>query len=340
LLGAALCVRTVGYGPLLVAALALLAGAIGRGRGDGSAEHLAGAAEHPVGSAEHLAGAWRWRGAALLPLVAFGLAAAVPIGAYAGWSAAEGRGFTVSAHSGFFLYGRVAPFADCATITRADLRTLCDPRPVGERGAPVRYLWPADSPLRQGNRRIPPGREDLAATFAHEVVRDQPWMLVTSSLRYLAGYLDPAPYETARTSRADTWEFPTERTNVLAPDDPHADDGYFVATDVRGPSGLLAAWSTVSYPLMPLVGLGLLAGAAAALATVRRVPRPVPGDGSHGWRRLFWLAGGSGVSTLVLSAVTSGFDYRYLGAVIGLMGLAAVVGVAGFVGEIRRRRPG
>nr|WP_261557940.1 hypothetical protein [Frankia tisae] len=333
LLGAALCVRTVGYGPLAVAVVVLVADAVAA-RGRRAA---------PV----RAAGAATAR--AVAPVVAFVVAAAVPVGAYAGWSAAEGKGFAVSAHSGFFLYGRVAPFADCSTISRADLRTLCDPRPVNQRGAPVRYLWPAGSPLRQGHRQVPPGREDLAGTFAHEVVRGQPWVIATSSARYLAGYLDPVPYETPKTSRADTWELPTRGTNVLAPDDAHADDGYFVATAVHSPpAGLLAAWSRFSYAPMPLVGLGLLAGVAASLLTAGRairarraarrrgMGRPVDRLGGPG--RLFWLAAGSGVSTLGLSAVTSGFDYRYLGAVIGPIALAAIIGASAFVAALRRRR--
>ncbi len=362
LLGAALCVRTVGYGPLLVAAVVLVADAI-RGRAgarqDSAAQPGPGTPSRPRPRPRR-AGP-RERARAVLPLAAFVLAAAVPTGAYAGWSVSEGQGFTVAAHSGFFLYGRVAPFIDCASFSRPDLRSLCDTRPVAQRGAPVRYLWPADSPLRQGHRVIPAGREDLAAEFAHQAVREQPWTLVTSSLRYLAGYLSPVPHENAKTSRADTWELPTTTTNALRPPDPHADDGYFVATTVHAPAGLLAAWSRLSYPPLPLLGLGLLAGVAAtALALARSVggrrrPRPgaagsvVAGSSTVAERagvgqlaagRLFWLAAGSSVSTLVLAALTAGFDYRYLGAVIGPAGLAAVVGAARFAALLRRRAPG
>ena len=381
LLGAALCVRTVGYGPLALAVAALVIDAARRpsarrdlsARGDTSGEDEsagAGVPGRPGRGGGDAGGRWcAFRGTRMasasasamamamamarryVPAGAFVLAAAVPVGAYAGWSASEGQGFTVSAHSGFFLYGRVAPFADCDDVTGADLRSLCDPRPVGQRGAPVRYLWPADSPLRQDHRRIPAGREDLAGTFAHDVVRRQPLMLITSSARYLAGYLSPLRYETVKTSRADTWELPTDRTNALPPSDPHADDGYFVATDVRGPAHLLAAWSRVSYPPMPLVGVGLLAGLAAAAVGLarglraRRLARGGGGGGGGGGGpaervgpgRLFWLAAGSGVSTLVLSAFTSGFDYRYLGAVIGPIGMAAVLGVAALARAVRHR---
>lgn len=307
------------------------AGARGRGRGASQGRSW--------GSGRDGGRGWP-RSGAFVPALAFVLAAAAPILAYSGWSASEGKGFSVSSHSGFFLYGRVAPFVDCAAVSRPDLRTLCDPRPVDERGAPVRYLWPADSPLRQGHRLIPPGREKLAGEFAGEAVRDQPWMLVTSSARYLVGYLSPVPYVTAKTSRADTWELPSDWTNVVPDDDPHSDDGYFVATEVDDPpAGWLAAYSRASYAPMPLVGLGLLAGLLAtpvAWLRGRRNRRPdQPGAGTG--LRLFWLAGGSGVSTLVLAALTAGFDYRYLGAVIGPVGLAAVVGLAAFAGAVRHR---
>ncbi|WP_206442972.1 hypothetical protein [Candidatus Protofrankia californiensis] len=42
--------------------------------------------------------------------------------------------------------------------------------------------------------------------------------------------------------------------------------------------------------------------------------------------RMFWLASGAGMSVLVLAALTAGFDYRYLGSVVGLLGAAAVLG--------------
>ncbi len=67
---------------------------------------------------------------------------------------------------------------------------------------------------------------------------------------------------------------------------------------------------------------------------------PAAEGGSGGLLRLYCLAAGAGGTTLVLSAVTSGFDYRYLGAVIGLIGLAAMMGVIAFVRVVRHRPSG
>jgi hypothetical protein len=290
LLGAAVTVRTVGYGPLIVTAVVLLA------------------AFQTVGPRR---------------LAAFALAAAVPLVGYSSWSAANGGGFAVSAHSGFFLYGRVAPFASCDDVSRADLRSLCDPRPVSRRPQPDAYLWPADSPLRQGNKDIPPGRMHLTGEFANAVVRRQPGMLVTTTFGYLAGYFSPTRHETAKTSRADTWELPSRYTNAQAPDLPHAIDGYYVTTHVDAAVARpLAAYARWAYPAMPLVGLGLLAGlGAAARAVVTRRRRAGPA-------RLFWLTSGVGMSVLGIGALTAGFDYRYLASVIGPLAAAAVLGVA------------
>nr|WP_018501481.1 hypothetical protein [Parafrankia discariae] len=308
LLGASLTVRTVGYGPLAVGA----AGAV----------VLAGTHWRRARAAVVAAGA----------VLAFLLGAAVPVVAYSAWSAGQGKGFTVTAHSGFFLYGRVAPFADCERLPGdPELRSLCDPRPVGERGSPVTYLWPDDSPLRQGNDLVPPGREELAGEFARHVLREQPWAMVTSTARYLAGYFSPVPYENRLTSRADTWELPRTGTNRLGADGPHAADGYFSVARLHDPPAeLLAFYSRLGYGPMPLVGLGLLAGVlAAVVAPARR--RAGPG-------RLFWLLGGASLATLLLSSLTSAFDYRYLGSVVGLLAPAALLGAAG-LGRVLRPRP-
>ncbi|WP_232793880.1 MULTISPECIES: hypothetical protein [Pseudofrankia] len=315
LLGASLTVRTVGYGPLAVAFVVLLVTT--------TAAAVRARREHGTG---RLPGALR----VLAVVSSFAGAVAAPVCAYSGWSLAEGGHFNVSAHSGFFLYGRVAPFADCAALPedRPVLRTLCDRRPVAQRSQPDTYLWPASSPLRQGHTRIPKGREELAGEFANDIVRAQPWMVLRTSGGYLVGYFSPARHETATTSRADTWELPDTLTNVLPDSDPRSADGYYVVTSMR--SGLaqgLAGYSRLGYAPMPLVGAGLVAGLIAVpVARRRRRPGPPP---------MYWLAGGGGLSVLAISALTAGFDYRYLSSVIGILGAGAVLGAASLARALR-----
>ncbi|WP_238428916.1 hypothetical protein [Frankia nepalensis] len=317
LLGASLTIRTVGYGPLAVGFVVLVATAVAttaRSRGgDG--------------------GGARATSRVVAVTLAYGVAAAAPVCAYSGWSLSEGKGFSVSAHSGYFLYGRVAPFVDCSVIpdSRPDLLTLCDPRPVSERTQPDTYLWPADSLLRQGHPRIPKGREQLAEQFADEVIRAQPWMVVSTAGDYLVGYFSPTRHETSKTSRADTWELPNTITNVLPDDDPRSADGYFITTSLdEDLAGLLHGYSKTSYAPMPLVAAGLVAGILAVpVARARRRPGPPP---------MFWLTGAGGLSVLALSALTAGFDYRYLASVIGVLGVAAVLGAASLARALRPAR--
>jgi hypothetical protein len=266
------------------------------------------------------------------------LAAAVPLLAYSSWSAASGFGFTVTQHSGFFLYGRVAPFADCSAITRPDLLALCDPRPVAQRPQPDAYLWRPESPLRQGTPAIPTGQEKRAGEFASRILRDQPGMIVRTTFEYLAGYFSPVRHENAKTSRADTWELPVRYTNAVTEDHPHAVDGYYVTTDVDGALARpLGAYSRAAYLTMPLIGLGLLAGLAAAAGSVVTRRRAAPLGCRAGPPRLFWLTSGAAMSVLTIGALTAGFDYRYLGSVIGPLGAAAVLGFVALLAPRRSR---
>jgi hypothetical protein len=45
------------------------------------------------------------------------------------------------------------------------------------------------------------------------------------------------------------------------------------------------------------------------------------------------------MSVLALSALTAGFDYRYLASVIGILGAAAVLGAASFARAVRPAGP-
>jgi hypothetical protein len=303
LLGTAVVVRTVGYGPLAVGGAVLAVAAFRALR----------------------------RRRALATVAGFAAAALAPLLAYSTWSAANGGGFAVSAHSGFFLYGRLAPFADCAVLSRPDLRALCDPRPVAQRPQPDVYLWSDDAPLRAGNDDVPPGREELAGEFADEVLREQPGMVLRTTAGYLVGYFSPVRHENAKTSRAATWELPDGLTNVLSKDDPHHFDGYYVATQVDGGlAPVLNGYSRMAYAPMPLVGAGLMMGLAAAVLGRR--------GGRTGPPRLFWLAGGAGMSVLTIGALTAGFDYRYLASVMALLGAASAVGAASLVRAVRATR--
>ena len=62
------------------------------------------------------------RPARLAAAVAIAIGCVIPVGAYAGWFHARTGHYGVSMATGFYLWGRVSSFADCAVI-----------KPTGER---------------------------------------------------------------------------------------------------------------------------------------------------------------------------------------------------------------
>ncbi|MCL2585685.1 MAG: hypothetical protein FWE35_24900, partial [Streptosporangiales bacterium] len=108
------------------------------------------------------------------------VAGLIPIVAYMTWYHADEGRYALNAGGGTFLYGRVQSFADCSRMDPpADLRDLCDPRPLAVRPNPMAYIWLSDTPLgrldgREGVNRFSPGTESLAGRFAELAVEKQP----------------------------------------------------------------------------------------------------------------------------------------------------------------------
>jgi hypothetical protein len=132
------------------------------------------------------AGSRRGAAAALLGLAA-------PLACYFGLQLAEGSPVGFSQASGWFLYGRVAPLADCRhTAVRREGKTLCRlTARAGNRG-PSFYVWNPASPAQQifGSKENP--RADHALRrFAVAVVRDRPFayghLVARESSYYFSG---------------------------------------------------------------------------------------------------------------------------------------------------------
>jgi hypothetical protein len=96
---------------------------------------------------------WTHRRRALL---ASGLVAlALPLVAYAAYHAGETGTVGITDQDGWFLYGRVAPIADCRGVDVPDgTRALCEPPGRKRRIDPDWYVWSADSPARQLSRKV------------------------------------------------------------------------------------------------------------------------------------------------------------------------------------------
>lgn len=271
--------------------------------------------------------------------------AAVLLGGYAVLFHAEHGEYRLVAYEGYFLAGRVSPFAQCTTLDLPPQeQALCDQRPPAERPGPDWYSFMPGSPLRDpdGPRGIE--RNTVAGSYARRVIRNQPGDYVATVAVDLARYFSPSRATGPRDYPAEMLQFRTEYTAqpwepLYPPVDPYVDAwtwpgptmsyGTLVAAhgfamdEVRPSFDVAMAWRLRSYQRYvytpgPVLGLALLAG---VLAGVGRVPAE--------FRRLRWAAltlAAYGFVMLLVASATVGFDYRHLLPTLPLLPPAGVIG--------------
>jgi len=91
---------------------------------------------------------WSWktlRGWAVA--IVFTVAALIPFGAYASWFHGRNSGtpiYSTTLSQGFYLWGRVSSFANCAVIKpTGDEALVCPTQPIADRTPPGDYIWHA-----------------------------------------------------------------------------------------------------------------------------------------------------------------------------------------------------
>ena len=136
-----------------------------------------------------IAGSWRARllraGVATLTAVALMLS-------YFALHAADNGYFGFTEASGWALYSRVAPFADCDRFEPpAGTRALCEGSSVDDRPGPDFYGYEPGSPARQLFGGPPEGNEELSA-FARRALFAQPFSYLSDVGRDLVRYFFPS----------------------------------------------------------------------------------------------------------------------------------------------------
>jgi hypothetical protein len=125
-----------------------------------------------------------WPGRWGAPVVATGTAAAI-LFIYAARQRVVGECFGVSPSPGWYLYGRVAQFADCERFTpTAGTEALCDSRPSDERPGAGSYLFNPEAPAP----RVIGGfgeQDDLVGEWANRALRAQPLDFAVMAWEYL-----------------------------------------------------------------------------------------------------------------------------------------------------------
>jgi hypothetical protein len=134
---------------------------------------------------------------------------ALPLVLYAAWFHSVHGVYALSTYEGRFLYGRVAPFADCSkfSVPKRE-RVLCPETRAGERPTVPELLWGRKlSPINKVHP--PPGktRNEVAGDFARRVIRHQPLSYLHAVARDIG--LTFAPTKTARAGEFGVaqWQF-------------------------------------------------------------------------------------------------------------------------------------
>ncbi|MDQ3879369.1 MAG: hypothetical protein M3290_13630, partial [Actinomycetota bacterium] len=139
----------------------------------------------------------------------------LPLLLYATWFQHVYGVFGITDRDGYFLYARVAPFANCSGVALPSYeRILCDPRPAAERPGPNYYLWWSESPIRE--LHPPPGvsREAALSDFSKRVIEHQPFTYAGVVLGDIAHYFSPGRWTTPRDERVAVYRFPLHRTDA------------------------------------------------------------------------------------------------------------------------------
>ncbi|WP_131769464.1 hypothetical protein [Candidatus Protofrankia californiensis] len=254
---------------------------------------------------------------------AFGTGVTLPLVAYAAWFAAAHGSFALQNVDGFFLWGRVAEFADCSRIqvTPREL-PLCSPHPPRERPGPNYYDWDANSP-RFAFGPFDADTNTLFRRFALQVIAAQPEEYSRLVAHDVVHYLKPVRHVGPRDWYLATWQFqvghPDPRWQI------HRSLRDFDAAVVPRRhdavlAGLLHGYQAVGFTPGPLLAGCVLVGVLASMAA--------SGYGLVRVRHDCLLVVGMGLALLVVPCATAVFDYRYMLPALVCLPLAGAFGVA------------
>lgn len=250
------------------------------------------------------------------PVAAAG-AAAIILVAFAGANATFGQRFGIAPSPGWYLYGRVAQFADCHRFTPpAGTAVLCETRPASQRPSAYYYMFEpqAPAPRHIGDFGT---KDSLVGAWAERALRAQFGDFLSTAWAYFRSYWVPGwlPARLKPTSNGLDPQLDFTYGNVFyAPAiraDLEAFYDHFTVHPVQEGLKLLRDWQLVARfgatalfvtTLLMLIGLAI---------------------GSRRSRVGVLMFGGGGVSLVVASALTGTYSGRYTVPMAGPMMAAA-----------------
>ena len=260
------------------------------------------------------------------PALALCVAAALPIVAYSGWYHHHYGRYATANFPSHILYGRVAPFADCSTLSLPeDERSMCPSGRPRHRRRPDFYTWNANkSPFWQYQPTPGRARFDVGKAFAIRVIEQQPLAYSKAVLVDFASGFMPV--------RADTWSGGAVKKWAFAPSAKRPDVLRQLPGNHSNPrvsmwwARRLTTYSHVYLP-GPVYAACLLIG-VIAMVGVGRARR-------SGLRSATALFAVSAVVLLLTGAAVSHFSWRYQLSQFALLPPAAALGLTALL----RREP-
>jgi hypothetical protein len=286
----------------------------------------------------------------------------VPVGAYVGWFHEKTAHYETTMSTGFYLWGRVSSFANCAVIKPAgEEARVCPTQPLADRTPPGDYIWHAPyvhqdinsigGPVSvQGNQVLTNfaihAVEAQPLDYAKTVVKDT--MLSFGFPRI--GYPDPGTtyYYSFHAHYVGTDPATGKPLSLLPPNNPQHEwipggtaysdwlnYGHQAPGVVRKVfAAPIAIYQRVVFTYGPVVALIFLVGLGGLFSvTARRRGngiKSVLSAGTLGSLRLHWRPRGTSMlpwitaaALLVAPIAVADFDYRYLIPVIPFAAMAA-----------------
>jgi len=269
-------------------------------------------------------GGWR-------PVLAAAAGGVIPLALYAAWFHSWNGQYALTRSDGFFLWGRVSSFAECArTDPPAAERVLCLSTPVGDRPPPGSIIWQSTPPRHLPGGPVTPGNNALMRDFAIRAIVAQPGAYVWATARNVALAFDwrRLPYPNAATTTRYT--FPQHPLRVPAsrvwiPGATSAQDvrtyGRATASRVVQPyARALRSYQRRVFTPGPLLGVAMLAGLGGVIRRARRAWHSLGGAAAFSWLVAATL--------LLFPIATADFSYRYLIPVLPFAFLAAALAFA------------
>jgi hypothetical protein len=249
----------------------------------------------------------------------FVASAAVPLLLYATWFNTQTGTFGLTNRNGFYLYGRVAAFADCERVrVPAEERVFC---PENLEHEPGRGLFASGLP---DEIRRDPAYNGLAASFARRMILGEPTAYASAVASDFSTY-----FKTRASQDHEKWFFPRM---LSARDERHVPPGVSIEFRLNETiSKWLRAWQRVVSVHGPLLALLLLLGLVGSVLGWSTRNRPPIGPEAL----VFTLAA---LGLMLFPTIFAVYHFRYTIPVVPFAGAAGAAGAWALWEWFRGRR--